>query len=141
MTKMTELIQEHGFIATVRGFANRVDFHMLEEQLAEHGPLKGIEWFESPAPGGFEDHVGTREGANSGPYFYGPFADGWYIQLWFMAAGPWRRIQNITYNWVDYNPRECHYHPGCDHDWEDDDEGCDYCEVDTDMCTEHNTYH
>lgn len=141
MTKMNDLIQEHGFIPTVRAFANRVDYTALEQQMQDHGPLKGVECFISPAPGHFEDYAGERESANSGPFFYGPFNNGVYLQLWFMASGLWRHQQTVTYNWVTYDPRECHYHPGCDHDWDEDDEGCDYCEVDTDMCTEHNTYH
>lgn len=141
MTKINALVRDHGFIPTVRAFAAPAAFAELERQIRDHGPLKGVECFSSPAPNQFEDYAGEREGSNSGPFFYGPFNEGAFLQLWFMASGLWRREQAVTYNWVDYDPRHCHYHPGCDHGWEDDDEGCDYCEVDTDLCTTHNTYH
>lgn len=136
---LAQLIEQNGFMPTVRGWAPGAHKRIMEE-VSQRGALKGAEAFPDPHAGNFEDRAADRESAISGAFFYGPLGDGTFVRVWFYAAGMWRPNQEINWDIHNVDPRTCHYSEGCDHDW-DDEIGCDNCEADTDLCTVHNTYH
>lgn len=140
MKAIIEMVDNIGLLQTVRAFKPAA-YNEIVAQAEKFGPLRHLNEHRYADGEMFYSHS-----EQVGPFFTGPIGEKWLkaqfgVNSW---ANPGTQLW-VSYEWTDYDPRECSFRGEQECDCGEDENGdwidCAACNFGSDYCDYHSTYH